>query len=619
MTDIQRIKKSQAAHCIQLSTLLRTALAISCVGLLSNSGEARVPAPLRPIAPQPQLRPREDRKPKAWITLSKETSYVVEPVDADGYIDYLAAVNQITSKDVTVDNNAAVLLIRATDPSIYDRSVQAQLDTLLGVKPVPVVGAFGDSAGFLANQNDHFGERFDSYVPWSEEAFPIRAKWLKIHEQALDLAIAATRRPRCYFPVLKLANAKMPHDWIVLIPGTIEMARGMTARALLRLHEGRISEAQGDLLACHRLARLVGTVPSLNAATYARNIEYRAVSAEMAMLERGKLSAAEARTYQAELRKLAPLPDVAAALDRGERLLFLAFATGLAEQQQPDLEELAQFLNPAVPADLLIDLVENQMGTVWDEGLRTANKDWDRWVATARMSGAAREKELATLLAEARQFLEAFPQPPHETSLEERGQWMGQMLVARMMPALNESLVGQDRTRMRTQMIQLGLALSAYDADVGAYPQTLDALVPKYCAEVPRDFFTGGPLHYRPQGDGYALYSVGVNGKDDDGHDWFSQPPGDDVVLPVGSARPAPTAAPPRVSTRHTLGWVEAVEIAGLLTVLIVLIGLLIWLLRRMVRSPRLVLTPRSKPVSNQPDRISEPVQDRPQGGEVGV
>ena len=41
--------------------------------------------------------------------------------------------------------------------------------------------------------------------------------------------------------------------------------------------------------------------------------------------------------------------------------------------------------------------------------------------------------------------------------------------------------------------------------------------MPKYISEVPKDIFTEGELHYTVQGDGYLLYSVGVNGKDDGG------------------------------------------------------------------------------------------------------
>ncbi len=68
---------------------------------------------------------------------------------------------------------------------------------------------------------------------------------------------------------------------------------------------------------------------------------------------------------------------------------------------------------------------------------------------------------------------------------------------------------------MRFELDKLGFALAAYRADHGAYPAKLADLTPNYVAEVPKDIFNDSELHYRLEGKGYLLYSVGVNGKDD--------------------------------------------------------------------------------------------------------
>ena len=41
----------------------------------------------------------------------------------------------------------------------------------------------------------------------------------------------------------------------------------------------------------------------------------------------------------------------------------------------------------------------------------------------------------------------------------------------------------------------------------------------------------GQPLIYRLEGDGYLLYSVGVNGIDDGGQGYDDDPKGDDLVI----------------------------------------------------------------------------------------
>ena len=82
---------------------------------------------------------------------------------------------------------------------------------------------------------------------------------------------------------------------------------------------------------------------------------------------------------------------------------------------------------------------------------------------------------------------------------------------------------------------QIAFALAAYRRDEGGYPADLDHLAPKYLATVPLDIFSGKALNYRPAEKGYLLYSIGVNGKDEEGR-WFEdEPPGDDhrVRMPL--------------------------------------------------------------------------------------
>ncbi len=66
-------------------------------------------------------------------------------------------------------------------------------------------------------------------------------------------------------------------------------------------------------------------------------------------------------------------------------------------------------------------------------------------------------------------------------------------------------------------LLALDLALRAFHGKVGRWPEHLDELAPEILTSIPKDPFGGEPFVYRPQGDGYLLYSVGVDGKDDGG------------------------------------------------------------------------------------------------------
>lgn len=61
------------------------------------------------------------------------------------------------------------------------------------------------------------------------------------------------------------------------------------------------------------------------------------------------------------------------------------------------------------------------------------------------------------------------------------------------------------------------LAVERYRLKHGRWPERLEDLVPAFLPALPTDPYTGSPLVYRQNDDGIVVYSVGVNGKDDQG------------------------------------------------------------------------------------------------------
>jgi len=71
------------------------------------------------------------------------------------------------------------------------------------------------------------------------------------------------------------------------------------------------------------------------------------------------------------------------------------------------------------------------------------------------------------------------------------------------------------------------LALHSYQEDHGQLPNRLDELAPSYLPSLIDDPFGSGPLKYRQTNDGYLLYSIGPNGKDNGGQPLSSRQEGD--------------------------------------------------------------------------------------------
>lgn len=86
-----------------------------------------------------------------------------------------------------------------------------------------------------------------------------------------------------------------------------------------------------------------------------------------------------------------------------------------------------------------------------------------------------------------------------------------------MLPAVKSVRQAEQRELARSRILQLHLALHLYHEASGRWPQSLSELVPSQLPQVPGDPYVSGPFVYRIEGDGYRLYSVGSNRRDDGG------------------------------------------------------------------------------------------------------
>ena len=71
----------------------------------------------------------------------------------------------------------------------------------------------------------------------------------------------------------------------------------------------------------------------------------------------------------------------------------------------------------------------------------------------------------------------------------------------------------------RLDQLRLACALERHRLARGTYPETLQALVPNFVADLPHDVIDGAPLRYQRTAEGgYQLYSIARNRKDDGGN-----------------------------------------------------------------------------------------------------
>ena len=187
------------------------------------------------------------------------------------------------------------------------------------------------------------------------------------------------------------------------------------------------------------------------------------------------------------------------------------------------------------PPRFLLNLVPARFGRT----MEVSNVWYDRLVAAAQKPN--RSERLAALHAVAQEADATTRDHGPVRAVVISSTWA----VRIFLPALDKVQGKADEAYTQRLLSQVAMALGAHKSEHGAYPATLDALKPAYLPEIPRDPFTNKPLTYRLIGEGYLLYSVGPNLKDDAGEyqsTGASTRP-DDLTV---SVPPRPTTAPSR-------------------------------------------------------------------------
>jgi hypothetical protein len=91
-------------------------------------------------------------------------------------------------------------------------------------------------------------------------------------------------------------------------------------------------------------------------------------------------------------------------------------------------------------------------------------------------------------------------------------------IAAIILPALGNVVRRAAQVQVAADQAALACALERYRLANGRFPDTLDALVPRFISQLPHDVITGEPYKYRRAEAGqFLLYSVGWNEKDDGG------------------------------------------------------------------------------------------------------
>lgn len=300
-------------------------------------------------------------------------------------------------------------------------------------------------------------------------------------------------------------------------------------------NEGNISKAWEDLLACHRLARLVGQTKEMTSYTFAHRIEHSTLFLDRILLKNARLTSGQLAKMRTDLERLLPMPNTRDAFDLHQRFACLHWALlsqreGLAILKRKLSRAISHTWTYSSPSSAtktaldsaakeILKMLDTDVPIDWDVVLRTINSCFDRIVEAQRLPAGIERTETIRKVQEDILSESCVSFDPKRDTSETYSKHIG--LAFFFTDSLFQSTtLMDDMAAMECEVTKLGFALTQYGIDHSAYPDKLGDLVPKYVAKLPKDIFLrDGELHYRKEGFGFVLYSVGPNGKDDGGRE----------------------------------------------------------------------------------------------------
>lgn len=494
-------------------------------------------------------------KPQQTIRISEETTRITKPLDREGYIDYVAAINDRQSKGVTPQNNFEVVVRSVMPLDSSTEEFRAEYFRRLDINPVPS-GSFTyrdfitytSEGETVQKSTDELFDEFDVLTtqPWRATEHPAAAKWVAAFDSQLDQIVAGSRRSRFYTPYIADEldpDEPLPRVLAMLLPTVQqqrEVARGLMIRAMGRIGGGNLDGAWSDLQAMHRVAHHVAHGFTLVEWLVGIAIDSMAFQAEKYVLQSADLTTEQTRRFLADLNALPPFPSVAEKIDVGERYSALDAAIAVARHAgRHGLIRMLSFIESlSDAADLsgrkyLLAVARGTAGTAvsdlnaidWNVALVVLNKWYDRLAAASREADFAKRKEL---LGEIRSDLSALSKQIQSTEdlvslIQEKGaataigRKVGELLVALLLPSVQTACNSADVAQSKRDVVRIGFALELFRRVHGTLPEHLTELAPEILPTIPADACSGVALRYLQEGGSGLVYSVGRNSKDDNG------------------------------------------------------------------------------------------------------
>jgi hypothetical protein len=381
------------------------------------------------------------------------------------------------------------------------------------------------------------------------------AEWVEAQEKGLAILVEASKREKFFVPAIAAEGSRAvlgSH----FVPGDIALGtRALQMRANFSMAAGKFVEARRDAAAALRLGRLLRLSHLDSGAFMGRVVEHRMLQQYRVWAASGLLTAAQAGELQQDIQSLPEIPktddtvryyilDWAMQIKRGRAadLLMIMFATFDAKNApvgnigETDVNILLRAANKYIEEFEAIDQLptfRQQREALIARTKRAQKSNVPQLPASGLFENiltAAATGEVPDEIIPKKDSAVEYLKRRAGESVEAYSERVGMLFFEQ--PVDGVALAMTD-TRAWFQITQIALALAAYHADNKTYPEKLAALSPKYLKQIPLDVYTDAEPIYRKADNGFLLYSIGANLKDDAANGPKDKKGADDLVVQV--------------------------------------------------------------------------------------
>ena len=478
--------------------------------------------------------------------IAPEITFIEGPLNDDGDVNYLEALNQELSAGVTPETNAVVKFLQALGPEPEGSPLPAKFYEKLGVAPLAIDGSYYEHfEGWLREQGlDPSEARYTKLVshwefamtgPWSPETFPELNRWCDEMAPQMELVRQGSLREHYYHPLVVSTGERdsVISALLSVVQQLREFARFYSIRSMRSLEAGDVDAAFEDVLTMWRVGRQVRNGGTLIEQLVGIAVQGIATGPLETICASGKPTSKQLMDFLKEFDEIPESKKIDACIELTERYMMLDIVVAMGRGRTEVLTQMGG-LGPRKPNQLM----NVAFKTIdWEECLKVCNIWYERIVADSKVEGfEARSAAFVQLENDmmALQRKQASPSNLVLTAIggrKAKGQLMAESLVTMLAPALQQVSAAEVRSDAYRKRSRILIALTAFEKDNGQFPKSLDELAPKYLASIPNDPFTNKPFKFSMDKDELGnpivvLYSVGANQTDELGADMSSN--GDD-------------------------------------------------------------------------------------------